>query len=413
MPYGLLIGPDRVYSPENWSCLVKSYLNLALCMSLSLSTQAFAQTASAPIDEHTQASPGSSPAAYVYVSSTVSGGGTHEIKAFAAAPNGKLTSVPGSPFQENVTDMAVNGKYLFAVSGNGIDFETYRIEPNGALHYTTTDNFSQSVDCDHLGPLFLDHTGASLYDLESNASGCANNTYESLAIEKPTGELKDMGNSSANNWLSVPASFIGNNVYAYSASCIADLYWGIFGFERGSDGLLTQIPINAKPPTPPAGYFYCPSLAAADPTDHVAISMQLVNDETFVPEGPARLATYTADAKGLLSSASTVGNMPETSVASVKDINMSPSGKLLAVGGTGGLQIFHFNGSDPIKSYTGLLTKDEIDQFFWDNQNHLYAISRTANKLFVFTITPTSYSEAPGSPYSVNQPQNIIVQPER
>jgi len=98
-------------------------------------------------------------------------------------------------------------------------------------------------------------------------------------------------------------------------------------------------------------------------------------------------------------------------VGAVKDLNMSPSGKLLAVGGTGGLQIFHFNGSEPIKPYTGLLTNDEIDQFFWDNQNHLYAISRTAGKLFVFTITPTSHSEAPGSPYTINKPQNIIVQP--
>jgi hypothetical protein len=37
---------------------------------------------------------------------------------------------------------------------------------------------------------------------------------------------------------------------------------------------------------------------------------------------------------------------------------MSPSGKLLAVAGTTGLQVFHFNGSNPIKPYTGLLTKN-------------------------------------------------------
>jgi hypothetical protein len=129
------------------------------------------------------------------------------------------------------------------------------------------------------------------------------------------------------------------------------------------------------------------------------------------PLTPAQLATYSADVEGNLTTTSTRGNMPETLVGAVKDLNMSPSGKLLAVGGTGGLQIFHFNGSEPIKPYTGLLTNDEIDQFFWDNQNHLYAISRTAGKLFVFTITPTSHSEAPGSPYTINKPQNIIVQP--
>jgi hypothetical protein len=397
-----------LHSPENWSYPVKTCLKLALCLTLTLCTEAFAQTASTLI-EHPSVS--DSHVAYVYVSSAVPGGGMNEIKAFAAAPNGRLTPVPGSPFQENVTSMAVNGKYLFAVNSDGVDFESYRIELDGALHYATTDEFSESQNCNHLGTLFLDRTGESVYDLVFDAADCANNTYESLAVEKPTGGLKAMGNSSANDWLTLPASFIGNNVYAYSSSCLSDLYWGIFGFKRGSDGLLTQISIDAKPPTPPAGYFYCPSQAAADPTDHVAISMQPVNQQTFSPDKPARLATYTADAKGNLNTSSTHGNMPETSVASVTDLNMSPSGKLLAVAGTGGLQIFHFNGSSPIKPYTGLLAKDEIDQFFWDNENHLYAISRTADKLFVFTITPTSYSEAPGSPYTISHPRNIIVQP--
>jgi outer membrane protein assembly factor BamB len=90
---------------------------------------------------------------------------------------------------------------------------------------------------------------------------------------------------------------------------------------------------------------------------------------------------------------------------------MSPSGRLLAVGGTGGLQIFHYNGASPITHYTGLLTTDEIDQFFWDNQNHMYAISQTSGKLFVFTVTPTSYSQSPGSPYTISSPISIIVQP--
>jgi hypothetical protein len=136
-----------------------------------------------------------------------------------------------------------------------------------------------------------------------------------------------------------------------------------------------------------------------------------VNGSTFNPDGHPQLATYTANESGDLTTSSTRENMPETLVANVTDLKMSPSGKLLAVGGTAGLQVFHFNGSDPITHYTNLLTKDEIDQFFWDNDSHLYAISRHAGKLFVFTITPTSVSEAAGSPYAIAQPQNIIVQP--
>lgn len=388
---------------------MKNYLKLAFCSTLTLCAATYSQAASTPIDEQIHASTGASPVAYVYISSALPGSSVNEIRAFAAAPDGKLTPVDGSPFQENVTSMAVNGEFLFAVKTNQSDIESFRIEADGALRYATTTGTGQSGDCAAFGPLFLDHTGKSLYNMEFRGSGCSNNTYVSYEVEKSTGALKYVGNSS-NDWLYLPASFTGNNVHAYTASCIEDLYWGIFGFERSSDGMLTQV-ISGKPPTPPEGDFYCPSQAAADPTDHVAFSMQAVNGSTFNPDGLPRLASYTADANGNLTTTNTHGNMPETTVVSLTDLNMSPSGKLLAVSGTGGLQIFHFNGSDPIRPYTGLLTGDQVDQLFWDNQNHLYAISRSAGKLFVFTITPTSYVEAPGSPYTINKPQNIIVQP--
>jgi hypothetical protein len=104
--------------------------------------------------------------------------------------------------------------------------------------------------------------------------------------------------------------------------------------------------------------------------------------------------------------------MPYVKVATVMSISMSPSGKLLAVAGTVGLQVFHFNGADPITAFTGLLTTDEVDQVAWDNQNHLYAISQPAGKLFVFTISPTNRTPAPGSPYAITNPRNIVVIPK-
>jgi hypothetical protein len=96
-------------------------------------------------------------------------------------------------------------------------------------------------------------------------------------------------------------------------------------------------------------------------------------------------------------------------------MKMAPSGKLLAVAGQEGLQVFHFNGAAPITGYTGLLTTDPINEMFWDNDNHLYAITGVfnsgVNRLHVFTITPRDYREAPGSPYTISGPQHIIVQP--
>ncbi|MGA2050265.1 MAG: hypothetical protein ABSG96_21400 [Terracidiphilus sp.] len=383
-------------------------LGVTLCMSSAL--------AQVTLDRRTlnagvSTTVATSPAAWVYVSRTLLGGNANEIEAFDAAPNGTLTAVPGSPFQANVTNMAVNGKYLFAVNSNGFDIDSYSLESNGALRYAATTNASQPGDCNSLGRLVLDHTGATLYEMEFRGSGCANNTFESFTINGPTGGLKDLGNSSANNRLYLPVSFIGNNVYAYTASCLGDMYWGIFKFQRGNNGLLTEIDTIGAPPTPPTGYFYCPSQAAADPTNHVAITMQPVNQRNFSPDEPPQLATYTADAKGNLNTTSTAGNMPTTAVVSVTDTGMSPSGELFAVAGTGGLQIFHFNGANPITHYTGLLTTAEVDQLFWDNENHLYAIGTAANKLWVFTVTPNSCSQAPGSPHSINAPRDIIVQP--
>jgi hypothetical protein len=107
---------------------------------------------------------------------------------------------------------------------------------------------------------------------------------------------------------------------------------------------------------------------------------------------------------------STYKDMPATLIQSPFDMKMSPSGELLAVAGQEGLQVFHFNGSNPVTHYTGLLVNEPIIQMFWDNSNHLYAIS-SAGKLYVGTVTPTKLAMAPGSPYSVTGPQFVIVQP--
>ncbi len=49
---------------------------------------------------------------------------------------------------------------------------------------------------------------------------------------------------------------------------------------------------------------------------------------------------------------------------------------------------------------------------YWDNANHLYAVSCNANKLFVFNVTPTSVSQAPRSPYTIEGPNTVIAQPK-
>jgi len=104
--------------------------------------------------------------------------------------------------------------------------------------------------------------------------------------------------------------------------------------------------------------------------------------------------------------------MPVVAVGNVNYLQASPAGNLLAVGGQNGLQVFHFNGANPITKYTGLLTSDPIFQTFWDNANHLYAISPANSLLYVFNVTPTTVTKAPGSPYTINGAQYLAVLPK-
>ncbi len=374
---------------------------------------AFAQNELSQVHENL-ASTTPSPVALIYIASSANAS-TNHIEAYRAAADGRLTPVAGSPFQGDVVSLAGNGKYLFGAS-QGTNIDAFLEESDGALVPVVRTDAQRNAACAGGGPgaLVLDHTGSTLYDFYYNGQSCADSTYQSYQVEKGNGGLAYLGSNYESPWNIGTLSFIGSDHFAYSAVC--DVFTSppgplekIFGFERQSNGLLTYVNITAPLPAPSNGRSYCPSLAAADPTNHVAISVRPYSEETlYTPQ----LATYTADKYGNLSTSSTSANMPKTQVLSINDMKMAPSGKLLAIGGSEGLQVFHFNGGEPVTKYTGLLTKADIEQMYWDNSNHLYAISTFTNKLYVFTVTPTGVSEAPGSPYTISSPQSVVVQPK-
>jgi hypothetical protein len=351
-----------------------------------------------------------STAAYVYVSSNPSGT-KNEINAYSAAPDGKLTLVTGSPFSAASgygASLAVTAKYLF--SANEVDINSYSIASDGALRQAGTidaQGFNQS-DCGGPVSLFLDRSGATLYD-EDIYSDCANNAYQFFDTSTLQGKLSYLGTTARTTpEFEVPLSFLGDNKYAYGASCY-HWYQEIFGFVRNSDGALTSLAINPAMPAAQDGSFYCPYLASTDSSNHVAVPVQPLNNSLFQPDGAYQLAVYTADISGNLSTKSTYSNMPKVAVGTVSSISISPSGKLLAIAGTAGVQVFHFNGASPITHYTGVLNSDNINQVSWDNDNHLYAVSPASGKLFVFTVTATNCTEAPGSPYTITKPQALAV----
>ena len=354
--------------------------------------------------------------AYVYVANNPKNSSTNEITAFAAESNGKLKPIFGSPFREDVETMAVDGSHLVAVNRSQPNLDTFTVESDGALRYQASTNYATHAlheDCPSANQIFFDHTGSDLYVQEFNAD-CANTGVASYSLNKTSGKLHYLGLDITgafpgdNN----AASFTGNNKFAYTAVNSDCMYYTIYGFKRSSSGLLTELTGSAPNlPTPPPNFRrYIPDLVAADPYNNVAVLMQPANPPGCSNE-PLQIATYTANSSGVLRTKSTYADMPSTLIANPTDMKMSPSGKLVAVAGQEGIQVFFFNEGVAAVRYTGLLTKAPINQIFWDNSDHLYGISQATNKLYVFTVTPTHTAHAPGSPYPISNPQHLIVQP--
>jgi hypothetical protein len=403
---------------------------LAFCLVAVLSTGgAFAQTPDAQTDENASETT-STPVAHVYVNSGI------KILAFSAAANGKLTTVPGSPFNFNLTGMGANGHYFFGYEGGGPTIASLSMAPNGALHKVATTN-PDDFDSGGCPPTFgagfrIDHSGQDLYNAAIDDDEFCSTSFQSFRIDEANGKLTFLGDTSGYFDGGPGLNILGNNEYAYTPECTDfdapspvrdpddNFHAAIVIYQRSSDGELIDssatysfpaAPNDSSDPTQPSPGFYCPFTAATDPTNHIAVVLQAVDQNLAEYYGPAVIATYTADPNGNLTTTSTYQNMA-VSEPGRGAMRMSPSGKLLAVGGSG-LEIFHFNGGNPITKYKLLLSGDGVDQVLWDNDNHIYALGSDSNggELWVYTVTPTSVTEAPGSPYPIANAGGLFVQP--
>jgi hypothetical protein len=361
------------------------------------------------------------------------GSGSH-ILAFSAAANGKLTAVPGSPFNYSLSLMGANGHYLFGFEPSSVIIDSFSMAANGVLKKAATLN-TETYNVDPTCPLTwwngqglrIDHTGQDLYNAAIPADFPCRTWYQSFRIDNATGQLTFLGND-GDVFLGGPNfSILGNNKFAYSPVCAAAFGNGPYPqvpvFQRVSSGEMVTanagVTIPAAPPNGADSGYYCPLTMATDPTNHAAMTLQAVDSNEDAPYGPLVIATFTADANGNLKTTSTYKNMavsqPGGGPLGLPGgwMRMSPSGKLLAIGGSG-LEIFHFNGGNPVTKYKLLLSGDTISQVLWDNANHMYVLgsdTKGAGKLWIYTVTPTSVTEAPGSPYSITSPGNIVVQP--
>jgi hypothetical protein len=324
-----------------------------------------------------------------------------------------------------------NQKYFVTLGTYWV--RSYPVKSNGAIgaqvSQINTQNYS-GRDCGATNGAVLDHSGQDVYVLLNVPPDGVNvcNAFQSFKIAA-SGQLTFNGatstETSAPPMRNLP-TILANEKYAYAVNDFYEPADGIFltgwsGFARESNGSLQyQNLILRIPPCQNDGYVSFPLAVTADATNHLAILIHAWFDPPYGNTASPQLGSFTADSQGNVSSTNTSTKMPTPDVFPISlngspvgpiVLNISPDGKLLAVGGNGGLQVFHFNGAAPITRYSKVLTPPvQVSWIRWDKANHLYALS-TNGKLYVYTITATSIAAAPGSPYTVSGAAGLFVVP--
>lgn len=381
---------------------------LPLCLLATLATAPLVAQAVKP------AAAAPAPVAYVYVATSKG------INLYNAASNGKLTLVSGSPYNKTTGLMiGSNQKYFITLGTDWV--HAYPVAANGAIGAQVSQINTQSYSgyaCGTTNGAVLDHSGQYLYVLlnvpPDNDPVC--DAFQTFKIAN-NGLLTFAGSTTTDTGAppmrNLP-TIMSNEKFAYAINDFNEPAEGIYlndwsGFARKSDGTLSYQSFFVDNPIPKideggdGDYRWIPTFVTADPNNHLAASLHTWYHPPYgTPDGTPRLASYTVDSSGNISSSNGYTNMPTADVFP-NVMNMSPDGKLLALGGDGGFQVFHFNGAAPITRYSKLLTTDTINWIHWDKANHLYALS-TNGKLYVYTITPTSIAAAPGSPYTTSGP---------
>ncbi len=396
-------------------------IRTVVCLTALCAGALFPQLIPAQIEEVTPEKT-EAPVAFIYVSNVVNPNVTYDkdnVYAFTAAANGKLTKVSGSPFNYNIFDMGVNGKYLFGAESDGTTIDSFLMESNGSIHRVESKNTRtyNPGGCGAPGEFKIDHSGSTLYNTIEDPD-CFGTHIQFFKIKDSSGKLSYLGDTSELGTGIFEVDFLGNNDFAYSPQCTVfdhEEVGGTYGYQRHSGGELTELNLGVVGPQPPEnGNSYCPTAFATDPTHHMAALLYDEDADGDVYGNPV-IATYSADANGNLTTASTPKNMGVVTVTGMYggSMRMSTSGQLLAVGGQSGLKIFHFDGDQQVKEYKTLLTYESVGQPFWDKNDHLYVVTGTHSgdgKLHVYTVTPTGFSAAPGSPYAIPNPNYMIVQ---
>jgi hypothetical protein len=408
----------------------------------------------------TMLSPGvalaASPVAYVYVQEDSSQNGDtapSPISVYAAASDGKLTKIKGSPFQATGVLVGNNGKHIITL--DALYLHSYPVSSAGVIGAQVSEINTQlytGAGCAGVSPFQwalpsfaeMDHTGEYVYMVTNgtNLYGVPVQMCSALQTFKV----------SSSGLLTFQNNFLNFNVYNSNAQAIEALTLtgnskfailtgqGTNGglvyttLSRGSNGDLNLAPNvaafygtpDSSYPTPEPGsdsYYAWPQWGESpDPTDHLAVQVEDIFGCQSIPEalagtngagcvgGNYYLASYTMNSEGILGTTNTWENMPIVACCSY-NLMLNPAGNILAIGNnpvvTGltqsGVQLFKFNGANPATPLGSPIvsTYGALFPMQWDKDNHLYALNSQSGRLHVWTVTSKGAVEVSGSPYTV------------
>ncbi len=386
------------------------------------------------------------PSAYVYITTPAG------INAYASPGQGAaLSLIPGSPFQvtgtvigsAGVPNYNVPGSPQFLVSYDATNVYTYSIGSNGAIGPQVSTLSTQAYSGNACGaPINAVTSGQLVYVGLGNTktpSCYANQTFN----VSNTGLLTFLGSTELDKPVTIiPPVFSGwysNTAYAYglesplTGACEDELA----GYSLESNGTLNfGSNVITSLPTPQQGWTFAtkgPIAAAGAQDGLVALAMYQQNGPCGTVQ-PAQLAIFDLDNAGNLISQlpdpnPPYGTVPPQTYENMPTLPGTPSSMAfalngnftvaLAVGGTGGLQVYLetlLEGNTqnipegPAVLSTNLLSTP-ITQVAWD-LNNLYAFN--GQQLFVFYSTmglPGSVPNAlsTGAPFAISGSNMVVV----
>ncbi|MGB6724983.1 MAG: hypothetical protein WBE74_03700 [Terracidiphilus sp.] len=352
--------------------------------------------------------------AYVYVASST------QISGYSAAATGQLTPIPELPVAARVTHLSTTSKTLFGSGSDNQNMYSFNIGAGGVLvpgPVTYVQQYNSNGCPGVLGPTQIDYSEKYLYSLVLDGD-CAGGTVTHVYPILQSGALGE-----GDGWYTQieysgpphPIRILGNNKFGFFTGCQtygSDFTPTTLIFELGTGGfsgwLIPDGQYHDAPEPSDPDDFYCPAMLAGDPSNHLAYAFRKYYPSMAELSTPYYLASYTVDTQGNLLTDSNYTDMPAANIGTLSAMSISPAGNLLAVAGSYGFELFHFDGGNPITKIGSLVSSSPVTQVAWDKTGHLYVL--TVSSLYVYTATTSGVKQAPGSPYTLSGsgPYSII-----